>query len=395
MWFGLPRTVIVLGWVSLFNDLASEMVVPLIPILLASVLAGGPVALGLIEGVADAVAAMLKLWSGRHADQVRSHRKLLAVAGYSISNLVRPLIAFSAGWPMLLVLRSVDRVGKGIRSAPRDALIADAVRADMRGKAFGLHRAFDNGGAVAGSLVAAAALTLGLSLVQVIAWSALPGMLAVLLFAFGVGRTRQLAVVSNVPIRPLAWRDLHVRLRHYLILLALFAFARASETFIVLRGHDLGMSTVNLLLLWALLSLAKSMAALRGGVLADSLGRLPVILVSWTGYAASFLMLALAGNEQAIWLVTLMFGVLAGLSEGADRAIVGDCINVELRASAYGWYYWVTGLAAIPAGLFFGVIWHYCGARLAFACAGLLGSVVALLAWRLLYWRHKNPAAMP
>ncbi len=384
MWLGLPRTVLVLGWVSLLNDLASEMVVPLIPILLASVLAGGPVALGLIEGVADAVAAMLKLWSGRHSDQVRSHRKLLTVAGYSVSNLVRPLIAFSAGWPMLLFLRSTDRIGKGLRSAPRDALIADAVHTDMRGKAFGLHRAFDNGGSVAGSLAAAAALTYGLSLVQVIAWSALPGMLAVLLLVFGVARPPALSVVRNVRTEPLAWWDLHPRLRHYLILLGLFAFARASETFIVLRGHELGMSTVDLLLLWAMLSFAKSMASLRGGMLADSLGRLPVILVSWTGYAATFLLLALVANEQAIWLVTLLFGVLAGLSEGAERAVVGDWIGIELRASAYGWYYWITGIAAIPAGVTFGAIWHYFGARPAFGCAGLLGAVVAGLAWRLL-----------
>ncbi len=183
----LPRTVVVLGLVSFFNDFASDIVIPLIPILLATVLAAGPVALGFIEGVADAIASLLKLWSGRHSDIMSGRRKGLAVAGYTLSNIARPLLGLAGSWPMILVLRSIDRMGKGLRSAPRDALVADATPRHMHGYAFGYHRAMDNGGAVAGSLAAAAVLAWsGLSLAEVILWSAVPGFVAVLLLGEGV-----------------------------------------------------------------------------------------------------------------------------------------------------------------------------------------------------------------
>jgi hypothetical protein len=186
----LPRTVIALGLVSFFNDLASEIVVPLVPILLATVLGAGPVALGLIEGVADAIAAALRLWSGRRSDQLGGRRKGLVLAGYALSNLVRPLLALAGSWMSVLVLRSLDRVGKGLRTAPRDALVSDATPAAMRGYAYGFQRALDNGGAVGGSLIAAGVLawsTIGLQ--QMILLSVIPGALAVLCVVFGVRTT--------------------------------------------------------------------------------------------------------------------------------------------------------------------------------------------------------------
>jgi hypothetical protein len=187
----LPRTVLVLGFVSFFNDLASEIVVPLIPILLTSVLGAGPVALGLIEGVADAVAAVLKLWSGRRSDLMGGRRKTLVVAGYALSTLARPLLGLAGSWITVLLLRSVDRVGKGLRTAPRDALVADATAADIRGYAYGFHRALDNAGAVGGSLIAAAVLAFSaVSLPQMILLSAIPGFAAVLCLMLGVREAR-------------------------------------------------------------------------------------------------------------------------------------------------------------------------------------------------------------
>ena len=247
----LPRTVIVLGFVSLFNDLASEMVVPLLPILLSGMGIAAPVFLGMIEGIADAVAAYLKLWSGRRSDWLGGKRKGFAVAGYLLSNLARPLIGLAGGWLSLLALRSVDRVGKGLRSAPRDALVADATPPAIHGLAFGFHRALDNAGAVGGSLVAAAVLTWTLSSVrEVILWSVVPGVLGVLLVMFGVKEPAK-PDTAREPLPPLRWSVMPPRLRRYLLVLFLFTFARASETFIVLRGHELGMSVVSLLLLWA------------------------------------------------------------------------------------------------------------------------------------------------
>src|SRR5688500_6021439 len=259
----LPRTVVVLGLVSSFNDLASDIVIPLIPILLATMLAAGPVALGLIEGVADAVASLIKLWSGRHSDIMRGRRKRLAVAGYTLSNIARPLLGLAGSWPVLLVLRSIDRVGKGLRSAPRDALVADATLPHMHGYAFGYHRAMDNGGAVAGSLAAAAVLAWsGLSLTEVILWSAVPGFAAVLLLGVGVQdeKTAVAHAAAHVPVvlPPLRWSVLSRPMRRYLLVLMLFTFARASETFILLLGHQLGVGTVELLLLWSALNLCKA-----------------------------------------------------------------------------------------------------------------------------------------
>jgi MFS family permease len=379
----LPRTVIALGLVSLFNDMASEIVVPLIPILLASVLGAGPVALGLVEGVADAVAAFLKLWSGRHSDALGGRRKGLALAGYALSNVARPLLAFAGSWLAVLLLRSVDRVGKGLRSAPRDALVADATPPDMRGHAYGFQRALDNAGAVGGSLIAAAVLAWSaVTLPQMILLSAIPGALAVLALALGVQEQR--GRVSQPRVLPsLRWGALGRPMRRYLVVLGAFTLARASETFLLLRGHELGMPTVELLLLWAGLSLAKAATSTAGGRLADRVGRGVVILVSWVSLAVSFALLAALASPVALWAIALGYGLCTGLGEGAERAVISDFSTDTDRGTAYGWYNLTLGLAAIPAGLLFGGMWHYRGPSSAFLLAALIavGSVLLLRLW--------------
>ena len=406
----LPSTVIALGLVSFFNDLASEIVVPLMPILLATVLGAGPVALGLIEGVADAIAAALRLWSGRRSDQLGGRRKGLVLAGYALSNLVRPLLALAGSWVSVLVLRSLDRVGKGLRTAPRDALVSDATPAAMRGYAYGFQRALDNGGAVGGSLIAAAVLawsTIGLQ--QMILLSVIPGALAVVCVVFGVrttpspsappllgkeGRTPTTPSPSApsllekegsgaAALPPLRWSALGVPMRRYLAVIGLFTLARASETFIVLLGHQRGASTVELLVLWAALSLAKSITATQGGKLADRLGCIAPIALSWTALAVGFVLLAVLPGQAALWVVTIGYGLFAGLGEGAERALSGDFSQERERGTAFGWYNLMLGLFAVPAGVMFGGLWQVFGAPAAFATAGLLGgaTVVLLLAW--------------
>ena len=376
----LPRTVVVLGLVSFCNDLASEMVTPLIPLLLATSLGAGPVALGLIEGLAEAVSSLLRLWSGRRSDWLGGRRKWLTFSGYLLSNLVRPLFGLVGAWPQLVALRATDRVGKGLRSAPRDALVADATVPELRGLAFGFHRAMDNGGAVAGSLLAAAILTFSsLDLSQVILVSALPGLLGVVLIAIGVKEDQHvLAVGGRMAALPLRWRALPARLRRYLLLLGLFTFARASETFIVLRGHDMGMTTVELLLLWAALSLAKSAAALRGGSLGDRIGHVRIVGFGWLAHGASFALLALAQAPLALWASSLLYGVATGFGEGAERAVVGELAPGAERGTAFGWYNMLLGVTAVPAGLAFGGVWHGYGAPAAFGAAGLIAIVAAL-----------------
>lgn len=390
----LPRTVVVLGLVSFFNDVASDIVIPLIPILLATVLAAGPVALGFIEGVADAVASLIKLWSGRHSDVMSGRRKGLALAGYTLSNLARPLLGLAGSWPVILVLRSIDRIGKGLRSAPRDALIADATPAPMRGYAFGFHRAMDNGGAVAGSLVAAAALAWsGLSLTEVILWSAVPGFVSVLLLGAGVKEEK--TAIIQIPARPplalppLRWSALSWPMRRYLLVLMLFTFARASETFILLLGHQLGVGVVELLLLWAALNLCKAVTSTWGGRLADSMGRGALMLIGWATFSISFLLLGTVGDSVGLWAVSIFYGLCAGMSEGAERAIISDYAEPRERGTAFGWYHLMVGIAAIPAGLLFGAIWQFQSAGTAFFFAGGLAAIAAL-GLRIWAWPVRN-----
>lgn len=376
----LPRTVVVLGLVSFFNDLASDIVVPLIPILLATVLAAGPVALGIIEGVADAVASLIKLWSGRHSDVMSGRRKGLAVAGYTLSNIARPFLGLAGSWPVILVLRSIDRVGKGLRSAPRDALVADATPPAMHGYAFGFHRALDNAGAVAGSLVAAAALAWsGLSLTEVILWSAVPGFAAVLLLGVGVKEEKAAVVRAPVVLPPLRWSVLSLPMRRYLLVLMLFTFARASETFILLLGHQLGVGVVELLLLWSALNLSKAATSTWGGQLADQVGRGALMLIGWTTFSVSFLLFGAVEDSIGLWAVSIFYGLCAGMSEGAERAIISDYADPRERGTAFGWYHLMVGIAAIPAGLLFGSIWQFQSAGMAFFFAGGLAAFAALL----------------
>lgn len=378
----LPRTVYLLAWVSFFNDVASDMVVPLLPLLLAGPVGGGALALGLIEGCADAVASGMRLWSGRRSDGAGARRKPLALAGYSLSNLVRPLLGLMPVWWGMLALRAVDRIGKGVRSAPRDALMADITPPERRGAAFGVHRAFDNAGAVAGALCAALVLaTPGAQLRAVVLWSALPGLVAVLLLALTVHEPQRAQATAASPERKPAGlaAGLAPELRAYLRALLLFTLSRASETFIVLRGHELGMPPSLLLVLWAGLNAAKAISAHLGGGWADRHGRLQVLRLSWAGNVAAAAGLAWASSPLALCVVALLGSLPVGLGEGAERAHVADLASPAQRGTAFGWYNLTTGVAAIPAGLVFGGLWQYAGAPTAFATAAAVGLAALLL----------------
>ncbi|MBI5917762.1 MAG: MFS transporter [Nitrosomonadales bacterium] len=373
----LPRTVIVLGLVSFFNDMASEMVTPFIPILIATVLGAGPVVFGLVEGVADAAASFLKLWAGRFSDSGRGRRKLLTLTGYGIANVVRPLMGLAGSWATVLLLRSLDRVGKGIRSAPRDALLVDSVHREMHGRAYGFQRALDNAGAMVGTLLAIAALTWGgLGIREVIEWSVVPGVLVMVLLFWGVKEPQRLEVEEEkLAQSPLRWSALSPAMQRYLGVLVLFTFARASEGFILLRANELGMSLVQVLLVWALLNISKSATSSLGGRLADRHGRTFLTRIGWLGYGLSYLALSQVGQAEMLWLVVLGYGLVTGLSEGSERALISARVAASERGTAFGWYHLAVGLSAIPAGLLFGVLWHYWGAGMAFLVAGGLALV--------------------
>jgi MFS family permease len=278
------------------------------------------------------------------------------------------------------LLRSLDRVGKGLRSAPRDALVADATPADIKGYAYGFQRALDNSGAVGGSLVAAAVLAWsGLPLTQVILLSAIPGFLAVALIAFGVREPPAAPAAVPRTLARLRWGALSPGMRRYLLVLALFTFARASETFIVLLGYQMGTATIELLLLWAVLNVAKALTSTAGGRLADSLGRGPLLLFSWTAFAASFLLFGKVNSGIGLWMVTIAYGLFFGLGEGAEKALISDFATPAEQGTAFGWYYLILGVAAIPAGLLFGAVWQFQSAAMAFFLAAAVAAVATLL----------------
>ncbi len=378
----LPRTVIVVGFVSLLNDFASEMVTPLIPLLLTTMLGAGPMALGFIEGLADTTTNLLKLWAGRRSDMARQRRKPFMLFGYALSNLVRPLIGFSESWLMVLGIRVTDRVGKGLRSAPRDAMLADVIPDGMAARAYGLTRALDHTGAVLGALVAAAVVYWGTERLDlVIAFSAIPGLFAILLIVFGI-REPVRHTASLELLAPLRWRGLSAKTRAYLVALGLFALGRIPETFLLLRGHELGMSVVQLLLLWAAMHIVKVLTAEGAGRLADRNGRRPVLLAGYTVYILALTGLAFTASVSHLWLLSLTLGLHFGLTEGAERALVRDLAPSTEHGTAFGWFYMIVGLAAIPAGLLLGGLWMLWDAKVAFLVSAVITTAASLYFWR-------------
>jgi len=375
----LPRTVVILGLVSFLNDAASDMIAPLLPLFLTAALGAGPAVVGLVEGVAEATASLLKLLSGRLADRGWSHKRLV-LGGYAVSNAARPLIGLALSWGWVLGLRFLDRVGKGLRTSPRDALIAAAVTDAGRGRAFGFHRALDNGGAMFGPLLAFALLSAGLPLRQVFLWSLVPGAAVVLLLGFGLGDAAP-ATPSSAPT-PIAWSGLDPRLRGLLLAAGGVALAAVPEAFLVLWASSRGLSVTWVPLLWAAASGVKALVAGPAGALSDHRGRLPVLAVGWGARVGILLALAWTpARPVAIWAAFLAHAASLAVTEGAERALIGDVAPPEQKATAFGLYHMVVGLAALPGALLFGSLWQWLGEATAFcsAAALTLSSTFALL----------------
>ena len=375
----LPRSIYIIGLVSLLNDVATDMVIPIVPILLATTLGAGAWVLGLVEGIADAVAAFLRLWAGRRSDASGGKRKPLALAGYTISNLARPLLGLASSWWHVVVLRAFDRVGKGIRSAPRDALIVDIAPARLRGAVFGIHRAFDNAGAVLGALIGAAIIyAFSANLSQIVLISAIPGFIAIGLLALGVAEPnarKRSSETIKVVLVPLAWRHVSPPMQRYLLVVTLFTFARMAETFIILRAHELGASVVSALLLWAAMNAVKVVSNYWGGALSDRIGKLRVMVPGWLLHCLAMFGFCFVSDMTSLWAATLFFGFAMAMTEGVERAVLGDHAHIEERGTLYGWYYALIGFASIPAGLAFGGIWQFFGASAAFAVNMVIGLI--------------------
>jgi MFS family permease len=371
----LPRTVVVLGLVSLANDAASEMVTPLLPLFLTATLGAGPAIVGLVEGVAEATASVLKVVSGRLADRGLGAKRLV-LAGYGASSLARPAIGLALGWSFVLLLRFLDRVGKGLRTAPRDALIAAAVPSASRGKAFGFHRAMDHAGAVIGPLLAFALMSGGSDIGEVFLWSILPGMVVMSLIIGGLPAD---APVALAPAPTLNFRDLDPRLKGLVIAGGLLALSALPEAFMVLWAVEAGIELAWIPLVWALASAVKMGIVLPAGHLSDRVGRLPVLVAGWAARIAVLVLLAVTDVSGALaWALFVAYAASLAVNEAPERSLVGDLAPAGLRGTAFGVYHFVTGLLALPGAVLLGWVWQVQGAPQAFLLAAVLTAIAAL-----------------
>lgn len=386
--FSLPRSVWLLGLISLVNDSASELVYPLVPLYLSSVLMAGPHVLGLIEGLAEATASLLKLWAGVMVDRSGT-AKPWVVAGYGLAGLARPLIALVTGWPMLLALRLADRVAKAVRAAPRDALLAAHIAPGQRGLAFGLHRAMDNAGAVIGPLLAWALLSAGVPLGQVFAWAIVPGLVCVALTL----ALREAPPAAATP-PPLSWRvsALPRPLQRYLVVVALFTLGNSSNMFLLLRAKELGVAEAHVPLLWAAVSGVAAVFAVPLGGLSDRIGRVRLLVAGYVAYALFYAAMALwAAPGWTLYLLFGGYGVFMAATEGVERALLADLAPPEQRGTAFGWLNLTTGALLLPASLLFGALWEGVSATVAFG----FSAACALAAAGLLATWARPPSTMP
>ena len=364
-----------LSAVSFLTDVSSEMIYPLLPVFLTGVLGANASFIGAIEGAAESTAALLKLASGWWSDRVRK-RKPLVMLGYGIATFMRPLVAIAQSASQVLFIRVADRVGKGIRNSPRDALIAESVDPSIRGRAFGFHRAADHAGGVLGPLIAFTILTYQLAPIRTVFWlAAIPGVLSfVVLVAFVRDIERPVAapVVSGpdltVPLGARFWRVLGV--------IFLFTLGNSTDAFLLLRANQLGVPVALAPILWAALHVVKSLASTPGGALSDRIGRRPTLVMGWMLYALVYVGFAQATAAWHAWALFGVYGIYFGLTEGSERALVADLVSADRRGTAYGWFNLSIGLGALPASLMFGWVWDKAGAPSAF----VMGATLALAA---------------
>lgn len=383
---GLPRNVFAIGLVSLLNDASSEIIYPLLPIFLANSLGASARQIGTIEGAAESVASLLKLFAGYLSDRL-AKRKSLVVAGYAVASLARPLLAFTQTWTQVLAIRLTDRVGKGIRTAPRDAMIADTVRVEQRGIAFGFHRAMDHAGAVIGPLIGYLLVILLVAnskspttreFSRIFLIASVPALLAVLVAIFFM-RESPLHSASENQVKKISLRGFDSNFKRFLLVLALFTLSNSSDSFLILRAMDAGVSIALVPLLWAAHHAMKVLSSLYGGDLSDRLGRKRLIVSGWILYAAVYAGFAYATNQASLWVLFLVYGIYFGLAEGAEKALVADLVRPEQRGTAYGLYNLAFGVTVFPASLLMGTIWDWKGPAVAFLVSALMGATAAVL----------------
>lgn len=385
-YLGLPGNVFALSVVSLLNDTSSEIIYPLLPAFLALSLGASPFAIGLIEGFAESVASLLKLFSGYASDRFGT-RKLPVFLGYSLAAIMRPFLAFATTWPQVLVVRMTDRVGKGIRGAPRDALIAESVPSAERGLAFGFNRAADHMGAVFGPVAAFILLSIFAANTQsptireyqqVFLYASVPVVIGLFVIVFFVKEdTKRAGTVVAAPVT-LSLSGYDRNFKRFLLVIAVFTLSNSTDAFLLLRAGESGISPVLLPLLWMTLHMSKVVSSLIGGDLSDRVGRKTLIITGWLIYAVVYAGFAFVSSPSQCWILFIIYGVYFGLTEGVEKAFVADMVPAEKSGTAFGLYNLAFGITVFPASLLFGIVWTRYGSTAAFLASACV-SVAAIL----------------
>ncbi len=382
---GLPPTVFALSVVSFLNDTSSEIIYPLLPAFLFVTLGATPFVIGLIEGFAESVASILKLFAGVLSDKF-GNRKLPVFLGYSLAGVMRPLLAFVTSWPQVLVVRMGDRIGKGIRGAPRDALLAADVPIEKRGLAFGFNRAADHLGAVVGPVIGFLLLTYlsvdpenptQLEYQRVFLYASIPVALGLFVIVFFVREPKSKEPELEATPFKFSIRDLDGNFKRFLVVVAIFTLSNSTDAFLLLRAEQAGVPPAALPLLWMVLHFSKVFSSLIGGELSDRLGRKRMIVSGWVVYAAVYIGFAFVEAGWQAWALFVLYGTYFGLTEGAEKALVADMVEEEKRGTAYGMFNLAFGIAVFPASLLFGALWHQFGAETAFIVSASISVAAA------------------
>jgi MFS family permease len=391
---GLSKNVRNLGWVSLFNDISSEMIYPLLPLFLTQVLGVGVVFVGLIEGIAESVSSFLKLFSGWLSDRFQK-RKGIIFFGYSLASVTRPFMGLTTSAYHVLFLRFFDRVGKGVRTSPRDALLSQSTLENERGKAFGFQRAMDHAGAMTGPLIASLLMaTLTQNLRIIFTLSFIPALVCLLILYRGVSEVGKELPSKSSPFK-LHLKSWDRKFKYFLLIITLFTLGNSSDAFLLLRAKDLGIGVISIPILWFVFHLSKTAFSVPGGTLSDRIGRKRVMIIAWTIYGLVYLGFAFASKAYHIWFLFFIYGIFYGFSEGTERAWVADLVEESKRGTAYGAYHFFIGMAALPASVVMGFLWKAIGVQWAFSFGAAMALIAAFLAIILMRDGNKHLCSVP
>jgi MFS family permease len=381
----LPRTVWLIGLISFLNDAASEMVYPLMPLYLVTVLMAGPKALGIIEGIAEATSSIFKLISGVIVDRTKKAKPWI-VLGYTLAGLSRPLIAFANSWIWIIAIRFTDRIGKGLRSSPRDALLAETVPQNQRGLTYGLHRSMDNAGAVVGPLIAAFLLSQGVPMKDIFLWALLPAVIAIVLALSIWEPAREI----NANQYQFKWslKEMPANFKRYLWVAGIFALGNSSDMFLLLRARDLGVPQEQIPLLWAAISLITATLSTPLSAYSDRFGRRSFILVAWLAFAFFYICMGFPSvSVYQVFALFAIYGLFKAATEGVEKALVADLAPKGATGTAFGWFNLINGLMLLPASYIFGSLYESVSPFYAFLFSGSC----ALLAFLLMaFWVFKK-----